>query len=231
MLFVRYLACLCCVLWLSACSSNSSALMDTLKQANPFAKPPSVRLLPRYSYLRTVVSGRVLYLVLGYVDARPEGDLETWYSASGEVIRLLNGRIFSTAGLATDWRAVRAPSVPAWTSLAATAATEATQAPAKPVGPWRYARERDAMPGYRFGIQEQVEIKVAPVPSTSQLDGVRADSLLWFQEQTMGPGAEALPLARYGVEVQAGQAKVIYSEQCLSAQLCFSFQHLPEVAP
>ncbi len=228
LLFVRYLAGLCCVLWLSACSSNSSALMETLKQANPFAKPPAVQLLPRYSYLRTVVSGRVLYLALGYVDARPEGDLETWYSASGEVIRLLNGRIFSTAGLATDWRAVRAPSVPAWASLAAAAATKA---PAKPAGPWRYARERDAMPGYRFGIQEQVEIKAVPAPSASQLDGVRADSLLWFQEQMTGPGAEALPVARYGVEVQAGQAKVIYSEQCVSAQLCFSFQHLPEVAP
>lgn len=169
----------------------------------------AIALNPKLRYLRVEVGGRVALMVLGYVDSHPEGEISTWYSSEGEVLRLQNGRVIATVGLETDWRAVRNFSLPAWKDIDDSATVN-------------YRRERDEMPGYRYGIVENVALYPIPVPSDSKLKGVPASDLRWFAESTDG-----LSLARYALRTTEGGARVVYAEQCLSRELCINWQIWP----
>jgi len=172
-----------------------------------------ITLNPQLRYLRVTTRGRVVLMVLGYAEPHPDGEIETWYSSEGEVIRLQDGRVVGTAGLETDWRAVRNFSLPAWKDL--TGRASAT-----------YRRERDEMPGYRFGIAERVSIYPTPVPGNAKLAGLRADVLRWYEESVLGQ-KDGLPTARYGLQVREGEPRVVYGEQCLSGSLCIAWQRWP----
>ncbi|MET3376936.1 hypothetical protein ABIC89_006016 [Variovorax boronicumulans] len=174
---------------------------------------------PSYRYLRATVDGRVLYMVLGYIDQRAEGPVEVWYSGTGEVVRLLNGQLVGTTGLSIDWRDVRLATPPPW--QAHTANTTQT-----------YARERDLMPGYRFGIRDDIaRTSIAP-PTDSALAGVPASSLRWYEERSVSrPVTASVPPARFGVSFASGTPQVVYSEQCISRDLCMSFEQWTPPAP
>lgn len=176
-------------------------------------KADDIPLNPNLRYLRVTVRGRVVLMVLGYVDPAPEGAIETWYSAEGEVIRLQSGRIVSTAGLETDWRAVRTISLPPWQDLLVKPTAE-------------YRRERDEMPGYRFGIVESITIYPVRTPFNARLAGLPAQALRWYEE-AVANARDGLPSARYGLRVKDGVPSVVYGEQCLSPSLCIAWQSWP----
>ncbi|WP_167481295.1 YjbF family lipoprotein [Acidovorax cavernicola] len=174
---------------------------------------------PSYRYLRTSVNGRVLYMVLGYIDQRAEGPVEVWYSSTGEVVRLLNGQLVGTTGLSTDWRDVRLLDPPAWQTPAA----GSTQ---------NYVRERDLMPGYRFGIRDDIARAPITPPVDSALVGTPANSLRWYEERSLSrPAAASVPPARFGVSFASGAPQVVYSEQCISRDICMSFEQWTPPAP
>ena len=50
-----------------------------------------VKLNPNLKYLRVTVRDRSVLMVLGYLNNTHEGNIETWYSSEGEVLKLLNG--------------------------------------------------------------------------------------------------------------------------------------------
>lgn len=169
---------------------------------------------PEFSYLRATFEGRTVFLVLGNVDPHPEGPTEVWYSASGEAVRLRHGRLVGTAGLATDWRAVRLFNTPAWPSAAASERAAA-----------RFQRERDMMPGYRSGIRDDIEQRPIEPPTDSMLAGRTASSLRWIEERSSTrPASASLPPARFGLAQVGDRLEVVYSEQCLSRDLCLSFE-------
>jgi hypothetical protein len=170
---------------------------------------------PEFSYLRATFEGRTVFLVLGYVDPHPEGPTEVWYSASGEAVRLRHGRLVGTAGLETDWRAVRLFNAPAWPS-ATTTSDRATA---------RFQRERDLMPGYRSAIRDDVEQRPIAPPTDTALAGRSASSLRWIEERSSTrPASASLPPARFGLAPVGDKLEVVYSEQCLSRDLCLSFE-------
>ena len=171
-----------------------------------------IQLNPSLRYLRVTVRGRVVLMVLGYVEPHPEGEIETWYSSEGEVMRLQNGRVAGTAGLETDWRAVRNFLLPAWKDVLG--------------GSLVYRRERDEMPGYRFGIAERVSLYPVPVPSNARLAGPPVQGLRWYEEAVLGQ-PDSLPSARFALQVKDGEPRVIYGEQCLSQNLCLAWQTWP----
>ena len=177
---------------------------------------------PNYRYLKTVIDGRTIFMVLGYVDRRAEGPVEVWYSSSGEVIKLLNGHLAGTTGLSIDWRTVRFSSLPSWQADAGTSAAQEQ----------RYRRERDLMPGYRFGIRDEVvRTPIAP-PKKSALSGTAANSLQWYEERSVSlPANSSLPNARFAVSLLSGTPQVVYSEQCVSNDLCMSFERWTPPAP
>ena len=173
----------------------------------------AVKLSPNLRYLRVTVRGRVVLMVLGYVDASPGGALETWCSSEGEVLRLQNGRVVATAGLETDWRAVRPIALPGWKDMLGRSSVT-------------YQRERDEMPGFRFGISETVSLYAVRTPTNARLMGLPAQSLRWFEEAVQGqPGG--LSSARYALRIEGSEPRVVYAEQCLSPTFCLAWQIWP----
>ena len=218
------------VVALSACSAGSNAILQTLPYA--YGRNPGVdnaQLNPNFRYLRITIGGRVVLLALGDLDSHPQGPIEVWYSGEREVLRLQNGRLVGAVGLTTEWREVALPELPSWS-----AAARAEQA-------FRWTRTRDVMPGYRFGVKDELSLRVIAEPTRSALRGLDAQRLTWFEERiesepvarlaaVLGnvPAADLqLPPARYAVDLQGGREIVVYGEQCLAPELCFTWQRWP----
>lgn len=210
----KFLCCLFLAIQLSACASGSSAISQSLQLlwANGTDAVDQASLDPNKRYLRVTVGERSVLMVLGYLQTHPDGEIETWYSAKGEVIQIQQGRIIKTAGLSTDWREVRFPEgLPSWS-----ASLQAAQ---------QYRRSYDEMPTYRLNINETLTLKSVIPSSDRHLLGLRPDQLLWFEEHS-----HHLPPNRYALQRTDHALNVIYAEHCLSLQLCLSWQRWP-VAP
>ena len=215
---------------LSGCSSASNAILQTLPYA--YGRNPGVdnaRLNPNFRYLRVTIGGRVVLLALGNVDSDPQGPIEVWYSAEREVLQLQNGRLVGATGLTTEWRNVTLPELPSWSATAHDG--RAIQ----------WMRVRDVMPGYRFGVKDELSLRAVEAPQRSALQGLDPKGLTWFEERDEtasgarrsgilggSAGVDAiLPPARYAVDLRGGQETVVYGEQCLAADLCFTWQRWP----
>lgn len=167
-------------------------------------------LSPDLRYLRLAVDGRVALLVLGYVTPDAGGDIEVWYSAYGEVLKLRRGRIVGTAGLATDWRSVRLDRTPLWSSLSHGSTT--------------IVREHDEMPGYRIGIRETLAVSAIDAPAASEYVG-NPEQLRWFEERS--DSFDWAP-SRYAIDISpTGREVPVYGEQCISKKLCLVWQRWP----
>lgn len=203
---------------LCGCAGTTNPVMQTLRA--PFQRDPGiegVKLNPDYAYLRVTIAGRTALLVLGYVDEDPQGPVEVWYSAEREVLKLQHGRVVGAFGMTTEWRRVRLRPAPEWAALA----REPT--------PRQLTRVRDVMPGYRYGISEVLALAPIPAPERSALRDLQPQALAWFEErvETPSPGEKALPPARYAVRVAGNAATVVYGEQCLAPDVCFTWQRWP----
>ncbi|MCY1363845.1 hypothetical protein D9M69_506240 [compost metagenome] len=88
------------------------------------------------------------------------------------------------------------------------------------------------MPGYRFGIRDDIaRTSIAP-PTDSALAGAPASALRWYEERSVSrPATAAIPPARFGVSFASGAPQVVYSEQCISRDLCMSFEQWTPPAP
>lgn len=182
------------------------------------------RLDPAYRYVKLVINGTPLVLALGSIDATPEGPTENWYSATGELLRIRDGRIVATAGIdPVDWRGTASDALPSWQQVAET-----------PGRVWFYKRTRDVMPGYRFGLRDEVTIAPIARPDVQTLPaGLTAERLAWFRETgvtsgAVGDDADVMQPAIYGVDLaRSGSEAVVYLKQCLSKSVCLTLQRLP----
>ena len=202
-----------CVLALTACGHTPVTL--TLFEAAGIGKSvDTLKLNPNLSYLRVTVGvDRVVLMVLGYLDHTPQGTIETWYSSEGEVLKLQNGRVVSTAGLAIDWRTVRYNALLAWPEMVRRMSSE-------------FGRQTDQMPGYKYGIDQKVSIAFVPAPINTNLVGVAPDNLRWYEETVQGT-LHGLPSARYGLRLSTSGPVVVYGQQCFSDDFCISWQPWP----
>lgn len=198
--------------FLTACSLGSNAIIDTTIGYFVGAEDPSVTatLNPDIRYLRVQIDGRIILLALGYIDTHPLGPIEVWYSAKGEVMRLQNGHLISMTGTRIEWRSSTLSAMPVW--------------PTETALPTTYTRSRDVMPGYRFGVVDQLSLRVIDTPAQSRLVTITPRTLRWFEAlEDQG----LLPPARFAVLKFLGQDKVIYGEQCISAAVCLTWQQWP----
>ena len=198
---------------IAGCSSSSSAFLQTLKQytSRDTRSADSFATDPRYRYLRVTHEGGISIVVLGALENGPRGQVEVYYSADGALLRLQNGRLVGSTGLLPEWRSVNLPELPSWSTLAAEGK------------PLQWERERDVMPGYRYGIRDKLTLSPAPAPRSSGLIGVDPQKLAWFEERTEASSDERLPLARYATQGET----VVYGEQCVSARNCLKWQRWP----
>jgi hypothetical protein len=120
-----------------------------------------------------------------------------------------------------DWQSVTfTPAPPAWAAVPAQGAT--------------FVRQHDAMPGYRFGITEQVQLKpwqgLPPVELTDTLPKAKAMQYKWFRESATvvsGQGGAALPDAWFAWGMHRGEPSIVYSQQCLAPDFCLKLQPWP----
>jgi hypothetical protein len=192
-------------------SLSGCVALDPSVQASAAALWPSKaevaapRLNPNFDYLRVTVQGQVLYLARGYTDADPAGPVSVWYSSDREVLRLQRGRLAGLAGTPVSWVHVRG----------------LTQAPVAWPGTesavWQ--REVDHMPGYRWGLRDQLVVRAIAAPVDTALSGWLPQALQWAEEQDQ---AARLPPARYAWA--PGQPEPIYGEQCLHTDFCLTWQ-------
>lgn len=188
----------------------SQALVDAFHfiRADSSSNKTAPKLNPDFKYLRVQIDQREVFMALGYVDSHPDGQVEVWYSASAEVLRLRDGRLVgATMNMGTDWLTVSFTNLPRWEQVGVQASFE---------------RSRDISPGYQYGIRERMLIQRIPQPDDSQLQLIPASSLTWFEESAAGTGG--LPPVRYGVSMAGAVPQVMYAEQCLSSDFCFSWQ-------
>ena len=212
---------------LSACATEMNALVQTVRAAASGGPAADMSLLdPRFSYLRITVGKRVAFLALGFFDSDRHGQVEVWYSGQKEAIRLQDGRVIGAVGLATEWRGVMLPDLPSWSVIA------------QSKEPLSWVRVRDVMPGYRFDLRDGLVLRQIPPPERSALLHIDPRELTWFEERfqqepvagimPLFQGAtvndQALPPARYAVDLRDGMEFVVYGEQCLSADFCFTWQ-------
>jgi hypothetical protein len=208
---------------LCGCAGSTTAVFESLRYVvQKDSAAASARLNPDFRYLRITIDGRTALLVLGYVESHPEGPIEVWYSAEREVIRLQNGRIVGAVGLTTEWRNVTLSTSPAWDWLG-------RQGTAVSI-----LRLRDVMPGYRYGVEDHLVLKPAPLPPRSELQELDPKQLAWFEESIETDRRKSaldeqnvLPIARYAVDLQQKGHPVLYGEQCLAPRLCFTWQRWP----
>ena len=214
---------------LAGCASGPAAVFNTFQTSLDSRRAADKAVLdPAYRYLRVTVDGRAALMVLGDIEPDPAGPIEVWYSSQREVIRLQNGRIKGAVGLTTEWRRVHLPprpALPAWSALVAHNTT------------LNWSRQRDVMPGYHYGIEDSLTLAPISAPSRSALSGLAAESLQWFEETTVLPAQSLsiwreapahldLPPARYALDPRQPDV-VVYGEQCLARELCFSWQRWP----
>lgn len=215
-----YNICRGCLLFLLVCLTGcavepaSQAIVDAyqLMRSESAAQQPAVRLNPNFRYLRVQIGEREVFLALGYVDQLPEGSVQVWYSAEADVLRLREGRVVGAIMKSgTDWLSVTFTHLPSWEAVGSQA---------------MFDRTRDVSPGYRYNIKEKLLIRRIAPPDDSQLKLVPASTLSWFEEIVQGD-ASSRP-ARYAVSLDdTGEHRVVYAEQCLSNEYCFSWQSWP----
>lgn len=202
-----------CVFFLTACGHTPVSL--TLFEAAGIGKSvDSIKLNPNLRYLRvTVGTDRVVLMVLGYLEPTEQGPIETWYSSEGEVLKLQNGRVLSTAGMAVDWRATQYTGLLLWPDMVQRMSSE-------------FVRQTDQMPGYKFGIQEKVSIANVPAPTNANLVGMAPSNLRWYEETVRGT-SHGLPYASYALRLSTSGPVVVYGQQCFSNDFCISWQPWP----
>jgi hypothetical protein len=203
---------------LTACSSDTTAIWDTMRDvASGKRDAVTGNLNPNFRYLRITVGGRSGLVALGNEDGNEKNPVEVWYGGQREVLRLQAGRVVGVTGLPTEWRRVELPEIPTWSAVAR--GNEAV----------RWVRTRDVMPGYRYGVREEMVLRTIPVPRKSELMQVDPQQLAWFEESVARvSGAEkALPAARYAVDLRDGKQSVVYAEQCIAMDLCIAWQRWP----
>lgn len=211
------------LLFLLTLAGCSFPVIETLRHVAPGSKEAErVKFDPNFNFLRVVTGDNVIFMASDTPGIDTPDTMEVWYSAGREVLRFRNGRLFAAVGLATEWRGIVVQGLPTWTAIA--------RAPQ----PVRWSRIRDVMPGYRYGVHETLVLRGIPPPDDSQLKGIDPYSLTWYEERldtqktgTDSRGDEELPPARYALDTRNAGEKVVYGEQCLSAELCFSWQRWP----
>lgn len=210
-----------CVLLLSACSSISqNPIIPTFAQLVPNSKSvDSAKLDSRFHYLRVTVNGKVVLLASGTVNIDAPDAMSVWYSADREVLRFQNGRLVAAVGLISEWRNVRVPVLPEWNELVQNST------------PLSWTRFRDVMPGYRYDLADDLILQRIPAPNDSELKALEPSSLVWFEERMVHTtDRDVLPAARYAVAISKTNERVVYGEQCISKNFCFSWQQWPVVA-
>jgi hypothetical protein len=198
----------------TGCASNIEALRaTTLSALLPNRQVSQALLVPEFAYLRIVVNGRLAFLARGAIDRRGTQPLEVFFSADRETLKLLDGRIveYSSSGrhIIVESETPPAP----WT-----------------VESRSFALFRESRPEYVVSTHIVSRRLIVEPPKPSNLIGIAPASLTWFEEITEQSGfGNARSI--YAIRRGTNGAEVVYSEQCIAPDLCFTVQLWDSTGP
>ena len=166
-------------------------------------------------YLKVSLQGRSSAMALGYRRTDGAYTHEHWYSGQREMLHLMNGRILEVQGMTHEVRR-QSDKTPNWHDLA------------ESKRPLVWSRNKDLMPGYRYG---QVEYIISQwVQPTKQEAALVDKPAQWFIEQIKSKTADGREWL-YNETYAVFDNKVIYSEQCVAPDLCLTLRPLGVVKP
>jgi hypothetical protein len=206
----------------TGCQVNQGLGWSVLQQWQHVAsaEPQEARLDSRFEFLQMKLGdGPAAYLALG----KRVGSGESWYSADPLLVVLDDGRLGTFAGAPLEWRSIRQAGRPDWERVL------------RRNGPQRWQRQRDEMPGYRFGLNDEVETRrIGPdelppelAPVHERLQASHRGELRWVSDQISSTAPEGRRIALtqwFAVVERAGRWQVAWSRQCLRPDWCVEFR-------
>ena len=242
----KHLSTLLLLINLAGCNSVNP-VWDTFKAATGWGEGKNAPLTPGVEYLKVNVDGRQAMMALGYRtfpnpsantasnNSSSSGNLsnlsnptngeqlvrnaklystdpfihEYWYSGQKEMIELVEGRIVSVMGMTTEWRQTNSKA-PSWDSLSSYSM------------PTAWVRNRDLMPGYRYGFKDEVMTKIVEAPPKNKEFPIGA---VWFQDNINSKGMDGSEWA-YQQLFAWVNGKTLYSEQCIAQDLCLTLKYI-----
>lgn len=175
-----------------------------------------------FEYLHVEIKSVQVLLSLGR-RSRDDNNvvIEHWYSGQSELLELRNGRIWRLSGAMTEWRA-QVSSAPKWSTL-----THGGQVT------WK--RQLDIMPGYRYGQIDHIASQTLPTPRSSAKQFLalasKPQQLRWFSDYIISRDETGQPwIFEQVFAIESGvdhpDGRWIYSEQCVSPQMCMKLRYL-----
>ena len=135
---------------------------------------------------------------------------EFWYSSQREMLQLFNGRIEKVLGMTREVRDLKGDG-PNWMNVI------------DEVQPVVWQRSLVLMPGYRYGVVEFVTTSKTNRPLNAPNDV--ASSAQWMSETVQRQERHGR-VSDYQQRFALQQGRVVYSEQCLSGDMCFKLKYL-----
>lgn len=199
---------ICLLSTLLAACQGFNASTDTIGFAFSSAlNSNTATYLPGFEYIEVEFDGKKTALALGYRDFNGQDVEEYWYSGTGEMLALRNGRLFQVMGMTNEVRQT-SREVPSWSQLQANHL------------PLTWMRTRDVQPGYRYGLNEYVtsEVRQSKRSESEQIQ-------TWVFERVSSKTADGREW-RYQERFQLDKGVVVFSEQCIAPQMCFKLKPL-----
>lgn len=216
-LCVQLVLCTMAISALPACTGLNQAAVNSLKAAyqGPNRNFEAVPRNPAYQYMQVEVPGAASLTVLGY----QYPNLQVWYAAKGEVVRLQGNRLLDTTGLNVNLANVQ------YTPGAQTQQTN---------------MNFDVPELGLFNVQATLQLQPTEPPKSNlaKQASEKANSgkgLYWYSETIVGSKAlpaalEGLPPAIYGFAqalpdgINASQLpNGVYGKQCLAPTYCLEW--------
>lgn len=200
---------------LSACTGLNQAAVNSLKAAydGPNRNFAAVPRNPDYQYMQVEVPGAASLTVLGY----QHPNLQVWYAAKGEVVRLQGNRLLDTTGLNVNFANVHYA-----------IGTQASQ-----------TRMRFDVPELGlFGVQVLLQLQPAEPPrSNLAKEASTGNGLHWYKETLINSVTSPVPIALKDLPSAVyGFAKAlpegtpasdlplaVYGKQCLTPTYCLEW--------
>ncbi|WP_421831906.1 hypothetical protein [Limnobacter sp.] len=205
--------CAMAVLVLPACTGLNQAALNSLQAAyqGPNRNFEAVPRNPAYQYMQVEVPGAASLTVLGY----QYPNLQVWYAAKGEVVRLQGNRLLDTTGLNVNLANVQ---------YAAGGQAQQTN------------MKFDVPELGLFNVQATLQLQPTEPPKSNLAKMASATKgLYWYSETILGleslPVAlEGLPPAIYGFAqalpegINASELPTaVYGKQCLAPTYCLEW--------
>ena len=201
------------------CSCQSNPTFDTFTTLLPWTKQYS-QVQPGYEYILVSANGHQAVMALGSRESLPDNVArlrthEYWYTGTGEMIHLVNGRVNKALGFTHEIRS-QTQSYPSWEDLLDSK------------NPVTWFRKLDLMPGYRYNLLNNVSTYKISFPSDSP-------DYLPSRTQWIADSVESKSLDgrawRYLQRFAIVDGVVFYSEQCIDKDLCLTIRKLGVVVP